>query len=201
MQFKITMVYLPEVGMITLPSLHAWAKVLTMDVLDRISRRSCMLNRSGKSGQWAVRRTPGLTWLKLGNDKLSVDVQRIRLLPQLLSNYLPHPPSTFIDTKKLLIYLELGETGQSIFYCYILPRVYAIYPYRHLHILTQSIFITNSIVVKFPWHGFEVLFGAAEEKTLLVYKFGSDLAEERSSDVWQSNRRIHYEAWQHDKRH
>jgi hypothetical protein len=56
--------------MITLPSLHALTNVLTADVSDHISRRSCMLNRSSKSGQRAVRCAPGLTRLKLGDDKL-----------------------------------------------------------------------------------------------------------------------------------
>jgi hypothetical protein len=56
--------------MITLSSPHASTNVLTADVSDHISRRLYMLNRSGRSGQRAVQRAPGLTRLKLGDDKL-----------------------------------------------------------------------------------------------------------------------------------
>jgi hypothetical protein len=55
-----SVIILQATGMITVPSLHALTKVLTVDVSDHISRRSCMLNRSCKSDR-AVRRTPGLT--------------------------------------------------------------------------------------------------------------------------------------------
>lgn len=80
----------------------------------------------------------------------SVNIQRIRVLPQLLSNHILYSFSTLTDAKKLLTYVELGETGQSVFYRHIHPREHSICPYRHLHMLTQSIFITKSIVVKVP---------------------------------------------------